>query len=75
MKKFIPGCVYRHDTAKDLDIMVVRVRYADEKRSKLLIRWIDKHSGNVRVFPSNRYDGADNVEIKAKDYQYWKRVS
>ena len=72
--KFKPGCVYRHDTAKDLDIMIVRVRYSDEKRSKLLIRWIDIRSGNVRSFPSNRFDGTANIEIQAKDYQHWKRV-
>lgn len=72
--KFKAGCVYRHDTAKDLDIMIVKVRYADEKRSKLLIRWIDMHSGNVRIFPGGKYDGTDNIEIRAKDYQYWKRI-
>lgn len=72
--KFKPGCVYRHDTAKDLDIIVVRVRYVDKKRSKLLIRWIDMHSGNARNFPGGRTDGTANVEIDAKDYQYWKRI-
>lgn len=74
MGKFKQGCTYRHDTAKDLDIMVVKVRYANEKKSKLLIRWIDMRSGNVRNFPGGRTDGTDNVEIDAKDYQYWKRV-
>lgn len=72
--KFKPGCTYRHDTAKDLDILVVKIRFSDEKRSKLLIRWIDKHSGNVRTFPSSRQDGTDSIEIQAKDYQYWNHV-
>lgn len=73
--KFKPGCVYRHDTAKDLDILIVKVRYVDQKRSKLTIRWIDINSGNVRYFPNGRIDGTSNVEIKAEDYKYWKRLS
>jgi hypothetical protein len=72
--KFKPGCVYRHDTAKDLDIMVARVRYVDEKRSKLLIRWIDMRTGDIRIFPGGRYDGLYNVVILSKDYKYWKKV-
>jgi hypothetical protein len=72
--KFKPGCIYRHDTAKDLDIMVVKVRYVDKKRSKLVIRWIDMHTGNVRYFPNGRIDGTSNVEIQADDYKYWKRI-
>lgn len=72
--KFKPGCVYRHDTAKDLDILVVKVRYANEKKSKLLIRWVDMFSGNVRNFPGGRTDGKVNIEIQADDYKYWNRV-
>ena len=73
--KFRSGCTYRHDTAKDLDILVVKVRYADEKRSKLLIRWIGMQSGNVRDLPgTSRPDGVTTVEIRSTDYKYWKRV-
>lgn len=72
--KFKQGCVYRHDTAKDLDILIVKVHYTDEKRSKLLVRWIDMHSGNVRNFPDERMNDTDTLEIDSKDYQYWKRI-
>lgn len=74
MMGFKSGYVYRHDTAKDLDILIVRVRYADQKRSKLLIKWISKTTGDVRFFPNGRMDGTANIEIQAKDYKYWKRV-
>lgn len=69
---FRSGTTYSHDTAKDLDIFVVKVRYADTKRSKLLIRWINKHSGKVQIIPGGRMDGTFNIEIQAKDYKYWK---
>jgi hypothetical protein len=69
---FRPGAIYSHDTAKDLDIFVVKVRYRDGKRSKLLIRWISKTNGKVQVFPGGRMDGTDNIEIQAEDYKYWK---
>lgn len=72
--KFKPGYIYAHDTAKDLDILVVKVRYSDENRTKLLIKWISKATGNVRILPNGRLDGNDNIEIQSKDYQYWRRV-
>ena len=72
MNSFHAGVRYSHDTAKDLDIQVVKVRYQDSRRSKLLIRWISKTSGNVVTFPGQRPDGTDNIEIQAADYQYWK---
>lgn len=72
MSKFHAGVRYSHDTAKDLDIQVVKVRYRDSKKSKLLIRWISKTTGNVTTFPGQRPDGTDNIEIQATDYQYWK---
>jgi hypothetical protein len=74
MNRFKSGYIYRHDTAKDLDILVVRVRYADEKRSKLLIKWISKTTGDIRFFPNGRMDGTANIEVQSKDYKYWKRV-
>ena len=72
MNKFIPGCTYSHDTAKDLDILVLKVRYQDEKRSRLLIKWISKLTGKVQVFPGGRADGLDNITVKSTDYLYWK---
>lgn len=72
MNKFISGCRYVHDTAKDLDILVVKVRYRDEKRSKLLIKWVSKTSGSVVIFPGQRIDGTDNITVNSKDYVYWK---
>lgn len=72
MNKFNRGCRYQHDTGKDLDIEVVRVRYQDEKRSKLLIKWISKTNGNVVIFPGQRMDGTDTITIYSKDYVYWK---
>lgn len=71
---FKSGHVYRHLTSKDLDILIVKVRFSDDKRSKLLIKWVNKHTGNVVVIPGKRYDGTDNIEIKKKDFQYWKIV-
>ena len=71
---FKPGCRYRHITAKDLDILVMKVRFSDSKRSKLLIQWIDKHTGNVRMFPGNRYDGRSSIEIRAEDYKWWSQA-
>lgn len=70
---FKSGYIYTHDTAKDLDILIVRVRYVDEKRSKLLIKWISKTTGDVRILPNGRMDGTANLEIKNDDYKYWKR--
>jgi hypothetical protein len=68
---FKAGVIYRHDTAKDLDILVLKVRYQDEKRSKLLIKWISKVSGKVMV--GGRMDGTDNITVKSTDYKYWTR--
>ena len=68
------GHEYRHDTSQDLDIFVIKVRYIDKNKAKLLIRWVDKHTGNLRTLPGNRPDGADNIEIQAKDFQYWKEI-
>ena len=70
---FKSGYIYTHDTAKDLDILIVRVRYVDEKRSKLLIKWISKTTEDVRILPNGRMDGTANLEIKNDDYKYWKR--
>ncbi len=72
MNKFKQGSKYTHDTAKDLDIFVLKVRYEDEKRTKLLIKWISKVSGNVQVFPGGRMDGTDTITINSTDYPYWK---
>lgn len=72
MSKFLSGVVYRHDTAKDLDILVVKVRYRGEKKSKLLIKWISQASGNILTFPGGRMDGTDNITVNSKDYVYWK---
>jgi hypothetical protein len=75
MNKFKQGWVYAHNTAKDLDILIVKVRYSDENRSKLLIKWISKVTGDIRILPGGRMDGNDNIEVQAKDYQYWRRVN
>jgi hypothetical protein len=71
---FKQGWVYRHNTSRDLDILVIKVRYKDSKRSKLLIKWISKFTGDVRYLPSGRMDGTDNIEIQAKDYKYWSQL-
>lgn len=71
---FRSGFTYSHATAKDLDIFVLKVRYKDEKREKLLVYWISKLSGNVCIFPGDRYDGAANIEIKAEDYKWWTKL-
>ena len=72
---FKSGCIYSHATARDLNILILKVRFSDKNRSKLLIRWIDKVTGNVRNFPgSNRPDGACTIEIQEKDYKWWSRV-
>lgn len=68
---FKAGHIYKHATAKDLDILVLKVRYANEHKCKLLIKWISKTTGNVLILPGGRLDGADNITILAKDYQYW----
>ncbi len=68
--KWTSGCKYRHDTSKDLDIFVIKVRYQDEKRVKLLIRWVYKTSGQFADFPGLR-DGKDNITIASNQYKYW----
>jgi len=74
MNKFLRGIIYRHDTSKDLDILVLKVRYQDEKRSKLLIKWISKVSGKVMVIPGGCMDGTDTITVNSKDYMYWKKA-
>jgi hypothetical protein len=71
---FKQGWVYRHNTSRDLDILIVKVRYRDLKRSKILIKWISKLTGDVKYLPSGRMDGTYNIEIQAKDYKYWSRL-
>jgi hypothetical protein len=65
--------MYRHLTSKDLDIFVVKVRYQDEKRVKLLIRWVYKTNGNFADLPGLR-DGKDNIVVSADQYKYWSRI-
>jgi hypothetical protein len=72
MNKFKAGQIWRHDTAQDLDILVVKVRYEDKGRSKLLIKWVSQNSGTIQMFPGGRVDGTDNITINSKDYLYWK---
>lgn len=73
---FKPGLTYRHVTGKDLDIYIVRIRYSDAKRAKLLIWWVSQTTGQPVMINGKL---TDNVEIKAEDYQYWsvlkKKVS
>ena len=69
---FTPGCSYRHLTAKDLDIHVVKVRYKDGKRSKLLIWWLSKTTGQPQLFGDKL---ADNIVVKAEDYKYWSIIT
>jgi hypothetical protein len=73
--RFKAGGTYRHLTSQDLDILVIRVPYYDEKRSKLKIHWVDKRSGAIRHFPGGRADGQASIEIKSEDYKNWMRVS
>jgi hypothetical protein len=70
---FKSGFTYSHATAKDLDIFVLKVRYKDDKREKLLVYWISKSSGNIFIVPGGRFDGRDNIEIKAEDYKWWSK--
>lgn len=74
-RKFRSGGTYRHITSQDLDILVIRVPYFDEKRSKLKIHWVSKTSGNIRHLPGGRADGQASIEIKAEDYKNWTRIS
>lgn len=74
-RKFRNGGTYRHITSGDLDILVIRVPYFDEKRSKLKIHWVDKRNGKIRHFPGGRADGIANIEIQSADYKNWVRVS
>lgn len=71
---FKPGHFYAHSTAKDLDIFVVKIRFMDTKRVKLLIRWVSKTSKSFVTFPGNRMDGTDNIEVSSEDYKYWKEM-
>jgi hypothetical protein len=65
--------VYRHDTSKDLDIYILKVRYQDQKRVKLLICWVYKASGNFANFPGLR-DGKDNITIEKNQYKHWSKL-
>lgn len=71
--RWISGCSYRHDTSKDLDIFVVKVLHQDEKRVKLLIRWVYKSNGNFADLPGLT-DGKDNITIAKTDYKYWNKI-
>lgn len=71
--RWVSGAKYRHDTAKDLDILVIKVRYQDEKRVKLLFKWISQITGEVMIFPGN-IDGKDNITIKSDQFKYWRRL-
>jgi hypothetical protein len=73
--RFKSGGTYRHITSQDLDILVIRVPYYDEKRSKLKIHWVDKRNGKIRHLPGGRADGKDSIEIKAVDYKNWMRIA
>lgn len=74
-RKFRNGGTYRHITSQDLDILVIRVPYFDEKRTKLKIHWVSKTSGTIRHLPGGRADGQASIEIKAEDYKNWTRIS
>lgn len=64
---------YRHDTSKDLDIFVIKVRYQDNKKVKLLIHWVFKSTGNFADLPGLR-EGKDNITITEDQFQYWNRL-
>lgn len=68
---FKPNKVYRHCNARDLDILVVKIKYADQKRCKLLIRFVGMNSGLIRDLPSSRMDGLHSIEINSDDYKLW----
>jgi len=74
MNKWNSGTLYRHATAKDLDMLVLKVRYKDSKRVKLLVMWVYQTTKNLAKFPGTRFDGRDNVTIKAEDFKYWSKV-
>lgn len=71
--RWISGIKYRHDTSRDLDIFVVKVRYRDEKRVKLLIRWVYKSNGEFADLPGLR-DGKDNIIIATDQFKYWSKL-
>jgi hypothetical protein len=71
--KWASGCKYRHTTAKDLDVYVVKVRYHDDKRVKLLVRWVFQSSGEFANLPGLR-DGKDNIIITTDQFKYWSRI-
>ena len=68
---FFAGGTFKHLTAKDLDIYVVKVRYADSKRAKLLIWWVSKLTGQPVQFGGKL---TDNIVVRADQYQYWSCV-
>jgi hypothetical protein len=70
--KFISGAIYRHLTTKDLDILVIKVRYFDEKRTKLLVKFLTKVGGKICDFKGN--GGRENITVECSQYKYWKRI-
>jgi hypothetical protein len=75
MIRFSKKCRYVHDTAKDLAIEVVAVKYQDSKRIKLLIKWVDIFTGKTTTIPGGRVDGTQIVTIQTADLQYWSSYS
>lgn len=69
--KFYKQCRYRHLCAKDLDIEVVRIQYVDDKRAKLVIRYLHQRTGDVLWIG---LDGLERITIKADEFQYWNKV-
>jgi hypothetical protein len=69
---FKAGARYSHDTGKDFDILVIKVRYVGHTYIKLLINWVAKSNGRIRVIPGGRVDGRDNITISKKDIKYWR---
>lgn len=73
--KFTKKCKYVHDTAKDLAIEVVAVKYQDSKRIKLLIKWVNIFTGKTTSIPGGRLDGTQVITIQTADFQYWNSYS
>ena len=59
------GLVYTHPGLRDVQMYVRKLQWADEKRVKLSVIWVDK-KGNVIA--------SDRVQIKREDLGNWRVV-
>lgn len=63
---FIKDKLYRHDCAKDLDLLVLKVSFVDNKRSKLRVMYMFRNGTSTNTI--------ENVVIHKHEYPFWKEV-